>query len=155
MLRAWIGSVSWPLLLVYPLLAAVLQGALIVLIIQRRDLSSLDHFVFLYLVFHFTIDLLRLLASLVIVLRLGAPRLAELREGEWPPLSVVIPCHNEAETIRSLQAVDYPDLRIIVVDEGSSDDTAAIAAGRATPVRGRGGCPGGPFVRPESRQLDH
>ena len=117
----------------------MLQGALILLIIQRRDLSGLDQFVFLYLIAHFTVDLVRLLAGLAIFVRRGAPRLADLNEGEWPPLSVVIPCHNEAEviadTIRSLQAVDYPDLRIIVVDDGSSDDTAAIAAACAPPPR--------------------
>jgi cellulose synthase/poly-beta-1,6-N-acetylglucosamine synthase-like glycosyltransferase len=131
-LRAWTASASWPLLALYTLIAAVLQGSLVLLIFQRRDLSGLDQFVFLYLIAHFTVDVGRLLAGVVIVVRHGAPRLADLSAQDWPPLSVVIPCHNEAEviadTIRSLQAVDYPDLRIIVVDDGSSDDTAAIAA---------------------------
>ncbi|MEB3317715.1 MAG: glycosyltransferase [Cyanobacteriota bacterium] len=101
------------------------------MIIQRRDLSGLDRFVFVYFILHCTVDALRLLLGLVIFVRRGAPRLADLQEGEWPAISVVIPCHNEAEviadTIRSLQSVDYPDLRLIVVDDGSSDTTAAIA----------------------------
>ena len=138
-LQAWISAASWPRLLTYSLLATALHCALITLIIQRRDLSSLDHFVFFYLVVHLAVDALRLLVGLVILLRRGTPRLANLQDCEFPGLTVVIPCHNEAEvigdTIRSLQAVDYPDLRIIVVDDGSSDGTAAIAAACRPPVR--------------------
>jgi cellulose synthase/poly-beta-1,6-N-acetylglucosamine synthase-like glycosyltransferase/peptidoglycan/xylan/chitin deacetylase (PgdA/CDA1 family) len=46
------------------------------------------------------------------------------------PLTVVVPAYNEAAniaaTVRSLAANDYPDLDIIVVDDGSTDDTAGI-----------------------------
>ncbi len=109
-----------------------LHAALLTLIVQRRDLSDLDQFVFLYLLFNLSIDALRFLAMVVMALTRGEPRLAEVKDGEWPAISVVIPCHNEAEviadTLTSLQAVDYPDLRVIVVDDGSTDDTAAIAA---------------------------
>ncbi|MEB3156280.1 MAG: glycosyltransferase family 2 protein, partial [Cyanobacteriota bacterium] len=108
-----------------------LHLALLTLIVQRRDLSDLDQFVFLYLLLNLSLDAMHLLAIMVMISVRGAPRLAEVKEGEWPPISVVIPCHNEAEviadTLNSLQAVDYPDLRVIVVDDGSSDDTAAIA----------------------------
>jgi cellulose synthase/poly-beta-1,6-N-acetylglucosamine synthase-like glycosyltransferase len=45
-------------------------------------------------------------------------------------VSVVVPAYNEAAgiaaTVRSLAASDYPDLEIIVVDDGSTDATAAI-----------------------------
>ena len=47
-----------------------------------------------------------------------------------PPISIIIPCYNEAETARetfgALAAVDYPDYEIIAVNDGSTDDTAAI-----------------------------
>jgi poly-beta-1,6 N-acetyl-D-glucosamine synthase len=48
-----------------------------------------------------------------------------------PPLqSVLIPAHNEAkviaETIRHILASDYPNLEIIVIDDGSKDDTAEV-----------------------------
>jgi cellulose synthase/poly-beta-1,6-N-acetylglucosamine synthase-like glycosyltransferase/peptidoglycan/xylan/chitin deacetylase (PgdA/CDA1 family) len=47
-------------------------------------------------------------------------------------VSVVVPAYNEAAniaaTVRSLAANDYPRVEVIVVDDGSSDDTAAIAA---------------------------
>ncbi len=54
-----------------------------------------------------------------------------------PPVSVVVPAYNEevgiAAAVRSLAASDYPDLEIIVVDDGSTDRTAAIVAALALP----------------------
>lgn len=45
-------------------------------------------------------------------------------------LSVIIPCHNKAETIgRCLKAAlasDHPDFEVIVVDDGSTDDSVGI-----------------------------
>jgi len=53
-------------------------------------------------------------------------------EFPWPSLSVVICAYNAAATIdeclRHTCALDYPNLEIIVVDDGSTDGTAAIAA---------------------------
>jgi len=48
----------------------------------------------------------------------------------YPGVSIVVPAHNESfaihETIESLLALDYPDFEVIVVNDGSTDDTAAI-----------------------------
>ncbi|RSM54822.1 bi-functional transferase/deacetylase [Actinoplanes sp. ATCC 53533] len=45
-------------------------------------------------------------------------------------VSVIVPAYNEAAniagTVRSLLASDYPLLEVIVVDDGSSDDTAGV-----------------------------
>ncbi len=57
----------------------------------------------------------------------------------WPAVGVVIPARDEADliadTIACHQASDYPgDMRIIVVDERSTDDTGEVArAAAATP----------------------
>jgi GT2 family glycosyltransferase len=51
---------------------------------------------------------------------------------DWPRISVVICAHNAGSTLDECLshtcALDYPDLEVIVVDDGSSDDTAEIAA---------------------------
>lgn len=49
----------------------------------------------------------------------------------WPSMSVVICAYNAAETLdeclRHTCALTYPDLDVVVVDDGSTDATAAIA----------------------------
>jgi len=53
----------------------------------------------------------------------------------WPPVVAVIPARDEAasigQTVQSLLAQDYPDLQILVVDDGSTDGTAAVAESAA------------------------
>ena len=50
----------------------------------------------------------------------------------WPRISVVVCTYNGARTIRDccegLARLAYPNFEVIVVDDGSSDDTAAIAS---------------------------
>jgi len=61
-------------------------------------------------------------------------RRARRRAGEplrfLGPVSVVVPAYNEAAniaaTVRSLVASDYPQIEVIVVDDGSTDGTADI-----------------------------
>jgi len=47
-----------------------------------------------------------------------------------PPVSVIIAAYNEAKvvnrTIATLLASDYPELDILVIDDGSKDDTAGV-----------------------------
>src|ERR687897_2148299 len=62
-------------------------------------------------------------------------------------VSVVIPCYNQAhflgEAIESVLAQDYPHFEIVVVDDGSTDNTSEVASGYAG-VRG---------IRQENRGL--
>lgn len=48
----------------------------------------------------------------------------------YPPVTVLIPCHNEgpnaAETIAAALEQRYPDLDVIAIDDGSTDDTGAV-----------------------------
>ncbi|HET6529975.1 MAG TPA: bifunctional polysaccharide deacetylase/glycosyltransferase family 2 protein [Actinoplanes sp.] len=46
------------------------------------------------------------------------------------PVSVIVPAYNEKEgieaAVRSLAGGDHPEIEVVVVDDGSTDDTAAI-----------------------------
>jgi poly-beta-1,6 N-acetyl-D-glucosamine synthase len=50
----------------------------------------------------------------------------------FPKISIIVPAFNEAKTIKncieSLQSLDYPNFEIIVVDDGSSDNTFEVAS---------------------------
>lgn len=52
--------------------------------------------------------------------------------GTWPRMSVVVCIYNGEQTVRDccegLRAIDYPNYEVIIVDDGSTDATAAIAA---------------------------
>jgi hopene-associated glycosyltransferase HpnB len=56
----------------------------------------------------------------------------------WPPIVAVIPARDEAasigQTVQSLLGQDYPGLEAIVVDDGSQDGTASVAAAAAKAV---------------------
>src|SRR5262249_19077958 len=47
-----------------------------------------------------------------------------------PPIALLAPAYNEAKTIenstRSLLALDYPEFEVIVINDGSKDDTLGV-----------------------------
>ena len=49
----------------------------------------------------------------------------------WPGVTFLIPAYNEepviAACVQAAMAVDYPELRVLVLDDGSTDATAVAA----------------------------
>ncbi len=56
---------------------------------------------------------------------------AEEPDGGWPGVTVLIPAYNEeaviATSVAAVLAVDYPELEVLVLDDGSTDATEAAA----------------------------
>lgn len=57
----------------------------------------------------------------------------DLPDADLPPVSVIVPAYNEGRVleraIRSILRIDYPEYEIVVVDDGSRDDTLRVATG--------------------------
>jgi len=75
--------------------------------------------------------------------RRAAPADPAVPAGELPRISVLVPCHNEGRVIRhtleALQKLDYPPelLEFLLINDGSTDDTAAVIEGFASDRRVR------------------
>jgi cellulose synthase/poly-beta-1,6-N-acetylglucosamine synthase-like glycosyltransferase len=102
---------------------------------ERPDLADWTKilFPFYFLIFtvlffgrYFAIMLFAFLEAAKV--RLEQPR----SSGEWPLVTILVPAHNEADviekTIESLLKIDYPSLEVIVIDDGSTDDTFSLVA---------------------------
>jgi poly-beta-1,6 N-acetyl-D-glucosamine synthase len=91
--------------LIWPLLVITLARALLVLVLARRHARRRDR--------------------------------RPVRDSWAPPVSVIIPAYNEekgiAETVRSVATSAYPEVEVIVIDDGSTDRTAAVARALGLP----------------------
>lgn len=56
----------------------------------------------------------------------------DLEDFDYPPVSIIVPAYNEGKVIRaaleSLLRIDYPRFEVLVIDDGSTDDTLHNAA---------------------------
>lgn len=104
------------------------------LILQSADNSAFVRAVALYLTAFMAVLLCRYLALLICsyLEYLGdkpepALSLSKEEEALLPLVSIVVPAYNEgrviAQAIRALLELDYPNYEIVVVDDGSTDDT--------------------------------
>ncbi|WP_370872130.1 bifunctional polysaccharide deacetylase/glycosyltransferase family 2 protein [Spirilliplanes yamanashiensis] len=80
----------------------------------------------------------------VLLLALATRHARQRRKKTWSwgppvtdPVSVIVPAYNEKEgieaAVRSLATGDYPHIEVVVVDDGSTDETAALAEGLGLP----------------------
>ncbi len=50
-----------------------------------------------------------------------------IADSAYPPISILVPAHNEAETVvenvRSLLELGYPEFEIVLINDGSNDDS--------------------------------
>ncbi len=57
-------------------------------------------------------------------------KLGQTDSARFPSLNILIPCYNEEKTIqkgiRFLQEIDYPNLKVIIINDGSKDRTLDI-----------------------------
>jgi len=62
-------------------------------------------------------------------------------DGFYPFISIIVPVYNEGlvlqNSIESLLDIDYPNYEIIIVNDGSTDDTIIVAEGLVGYQRGR------------------
>jgi cellulose synthase/poly-beta-1,6-N-acetylglucosamine synthase-like glycosyltransferase len=93
-----------------------------------------DTFILVYFFVLNSFYLFLLLLSVFEIARRKSERLPEMDDalleyGTVPPISIIVPAYNEAENIvdsvKSLLELEYPDHRVIVVNDGSDDETFA------------------------------
>src|SRR5260370_28671834 len=95
-----------------------------------------NHLLFVY----YVLSNLGYLLLLAIALKTSATHLRQLESlpFDWirrrspmvPPITILVPAHNEETSIctavRNLLDLDYPELEVIVINDGSSDSTLEI-----------------------------
>jgi cellulose synthase/poly-beta-1,6-N-acetylglucosamine synthase-like glycosyltransferase len=88
------------------------------------------------LFYYYLVSNLAYLTMLVIALRTSAAHLRHLESVrfDWikgspmvPPITLLVPAHNEEQfictAVRNLLDLDYPELEVIVINDGSADET--------------------------------
>ena len=88
----------------------------------------LGYFVFLYPLY---MSVVWIIGGLIFFMRWETK--AEPSLDAFPSFSIIIPAHNEEanieQTVENLKDLNYPNYDVIVVNDGSSDDTAHILTG--------------------------
>jgi cellulose synthase/poly-beta-1,6-N-acetylglucosamine synthase-like glycosyltransferase len=99
---------------------------------MRGLLTTSSHVLFFYYAATNVVYVILLLVSIRATIahqrRLSVLRLQGLRgSASAPPISILLPARNEekciVESVRSMLALDYPEIEVIVVNDGSTDGT--------------------------------
>ena len=100
---------------------AFLENVLLVAI------SSYLLLILLLLVLRYAVIILYSFMEQMESLERGPARFTEAEEKSLPMVTVVVPAYNEGvviqQALRSLLRLDYPNYEIVVIDDGSTDDT--------------------------------
>lgn len=125
------------LLLTLALVVLIAIGALLLIWSARAPLE-VQHFIVRLSVVTLVLFLIILIARYFTLLWFGYLHHVETVYEErpngfdYPPVSLLVPAYNEGKLIesalRSLLKLDYPRYEVIVIDDGSTDDTLANAS---------------------------
>ncbi len=87
----------------------------------------INDFVYLYPLF---MSFVWMIGGLIFFWRLERKKKDPPELNEYPFFSILVPCHNEEsqidETVSYLLELDYPHYEIILIDDGSTDNTASF-----------------------------
>jgi biofilm PGA synthesis N-glycosyltransferase PgaC len=90
-------------------------------------LQTVGDFVYVY---PLLMSLIWMVGALIFYWKLERKRRTPPELNEYPFFSILVPCHNESgqieETVSFLLELDYPAFEVILVDDGSVDDSAEI-----------------------------
>jgi cellulose synthase/poly-beta-1,6-N-acetylglucosamine synthase-like glycosyltransferase len=101
---------------------------------MRRCLELANNILFVYCLLSNLIYLLLLATAIFRNTwhrhRLASLRLEQVRVSPFtPPITLIVPAHNEEmfiiDSVKALLALDYPNLEVVVVNDGSRDNTLA------------------------------
>lgn len=123
-----VGGMSWLLVMSYESVREA-KGSF-ALLMESYVLSAISVYLLIFLgllVFRYAILILYSFMEHFEVLQRGYAVYVEREESSLPLISLVVPAYNEGVVIqaavRSLLQLNYPNYEIIVIDDGSTDDT--------------------------------
>jgi len=90
-------------------------------------LQAVCDFVYLY---PLMMSFVWMIGALIFFLRHERKKAPAPDTDAYPLFSVLVPCHNEEdqlrETVAHLMDLEYPEYEVILIDDGSDDDTASV-----------------------------